>query len=101
MVKSELIQALKDKFPELQTRDVELAVNCILRQMEDTLAQGEHIEIRGFGSFDCCHLPSRLARNPKTGEVFNLPTKATVHFKPGKDMKDRVNAASDKCKITE
>ena len=101
MVKSELIQALKDKLPELQTRDVELAVNCIQRQMEDTLAQGERIEIRGFGSFDCWRNPPRLARNPKTGEVFNLPTKATVHFKAGKDMKDRVNAASDKCKITE
>jgi integration host factor subunit beta len=46
VVKSELIQALKDKFPELQTRDVELAVNCILTQMEDALAQGERIEIR-------------------------------------------------------
>ena len=101
MVKSELIQALKDKFPELQTRDVELAVNCILRQMEDTLAQGEHIEIRGFGSFDCCHLPSRLARNPKTGEVVHSLATVKVHFKPGKDMKDRVNAASHQCGITE
>jgi integration host factor subunit beta len=94
VIKSELIQALKDKFPELHERDVKLAVNCILGQMVDALAQGEHIEVRGFGSFDCRHNPPRLARNPKTGEVFNLPTKATVHFKPGKDMKDRVNAAS-------
>jgi integration host factor subunit beta len=101
VVKSELIQALKDKFPELQTRDVELAVNCILTQMEDALAQGERIEIRGFGSFDCWYKPPRLARNPKTGEVFNLPTKATAHFKPGKDMKDRVNASSHQCGITE
>ena len=92
---------LKNKLPDLQARDVELAVNCILRQMEDALAQGDRIEIRGFGSFDCRNKPPRLARNPKTGEVFNLPTKATVHFKPGKDMKDRVNAGSDKYKITE
>jgi hypothetical protein len=53
VVKSELIQALKDKSPEFQERDVELAVNCILKQLADTLAQGERIEIRGFGSFDC------------------------------------------------
>jgi integration host factor subunit beta len=66
VVKSELIQALKDKFPELQVRDAELTVNCILTQMTDVLAQGEHIEIIGFDSFDCRHLPSRLARNPKT-----------------------------------
>lgn len=101
MVKSELIQALKDKLPELQTRDVELAMNCILRQMTDALAQGEHIEIRGFGSFDLHHLPSRLARNPKTGEAFNSPAKVKVHFKPSKDMKDRINAASSQCDITE
>ena len=56
MVKSELIQALKNKFPELQTRDVELAVNSILTQMADALAQGQRIEIRGFGSFDCWYL---------------------------------------------
>jgi integration host factor subunit beta len=60
--------------------------------MADALDQGERIEIRGFCTFDCRHKPPRLARNPKTGEVFNLPTKATAHFKPGKDMKDRVDA---------
>jgi len=101
VTKSELIQALKNKLPELQTRDVELAVNCILRQMTDTLAQGQHIEIRGFGTFDCRHLPSRLARNPKTGVAVHSPAKVTVHFKAGKDMKDRVNAASHQCDITE
>ncbi len=78
-----------------------LAVNCILTQMADALAQGEHIEVRGFGSFDLHHLPSRLARNPKTSEVFNLPTKVKVHFKPSKNMRDRVNAASSQCDITE
>ncbi len=101
MVKSELIQALKDKLPELQTRDLELAVNCILTQIADALAQGERIEIRGFGTFDCRHTPPRLARNPKTGAAVHSPAKVTVHFKAGKDMKDRVNASSDKCKITE
>ncbi|MEI6709316.1 MAG: HU family DNA-binding protein [Methylococcales bacterium] len=101
MVKSKLIRALKDKLPELQERDVELAVNCILRQMTDALAQGERIEIRGFGSFDCRHNPPRLTRNPKTGAVVHSSATVKVHFKPGKDMKDRVNASSHQCGITE
>ena len=101
MVKSELVQALKNKLPELQTRDVELAVNCILSQMADTLAQGQRIEIRGFGSFDCWHKSSRLTRNPKTGAAIHSPATVTVHFKPGKDMKDRVNASSYQFSITE
>jgi integration host factor subunit beta len=101
VIKSELIQVLKDKLPELQTRDVELAVNCILEKMTDALAQGEHIEIRGFGTFDCRLKLPRSARNPKTGEVVHLPAKVTMHFKPGKDLKDRVNAGSSQCGITE
>ena len=82
-------------------RDIELAVNCILTQMTDALAQGEHIEIRGFGTFDCRHNPPRLTRNPKTGEVVHSSAKVTVHFKPGKNMRERVNAASNQCDITE
>ena len=101
MVKSELVQVLKEKLPELQQRDVELALNCILTQMSDALVQGKRIEIRGFGSFDLHHRPPRIARNPKTGEAVNLPAKVAIHFKPGKEMRDRVNAARDKCDITE
>jgi len=101
VIKSELVHALKEKLPELQQRDVELALNCMLKQMEDALVQGERIEIRGFGSFDLRHRPSRIARNPKTGESVNLPAKVVTHFKPGKEMKDRVNAARTKCSITE
>lgn len=101
MVKSELIQALQQKLPDLRERDVELAVNCILEKMIDSLAQGEHIEIRGFGTFDCRLKQPRLARNPKTGEVVHSSAKATVHFKPGKELKDRVDAGSYQCEITE
>ena len=101
MVKSELIRALNEKLPELQVRDVELALNCILGQMADALVQGKRIEIRGFGSFDLHCRPPRIARNPKTGEAINLPAKVVVHFKPGKEMRGRVNAARDKCGITE
>jgi integration host factor subunit beta len=101
MIKSELVRALNEKLPELQLGDVDLAVNCLLNHMADALVQGERIEIRGFGSFDLHHRPPRIGRNPKTGETVNLPAKVAVHFKPGKDMRDRVNAAHNPCGITE
>ena len=101
MVKSELVHALSEKLPELQVRDVELALNCVLNQMADALVQGERIEIRDFGSFDLHHRPARIGRNPRTGEAVNLPAKVKVHFKPGKEMRDRVDAARDQCAITE
>ena len=90
MVKSELVRALNEKRPELQIRDVELALNCILKQMADALAQGQRIEIRGFGSFDLhCRVP-RIGRNPKTGEAVQLPAKVALHFKPGSATRSRV-----------
>jgi integration host factor subunit beta len=101
VTKSELVQALSEKFSDLEKRDVELALNCLLRQMTDSLAQGERIEIRGFGGFSLHHRAPRTARNPKTGEAINLPAKVALHFKPGKEMRDRVNAGHNKCKITE
>ena len=100
MVKSELVQALKEKLPELQQKDVDMALNCMLKQMEEALVQDERIEIRDFSSFNLHHRAPRLARNPKSAEAVNLPAKVAVHFKPGKDMKDRVNAARDKWGIT-
>jgi integration host factor subunit beta len=101
VVKSELVCVLNEKLPEFQVRDVELALNCILGQMANALAQGERIEIRGFGSFDLRRRPPRIARNPKTGEAVNLLAKVAIHFKPGKEMRDRVNVARDQCGITE
>jgi integration host factor subunit beta len=101
VLKSELVRALNEKLPELQIRDVELALNCMLGQMADELAEGERIEIRGFGSFDLHRRPPRIARNPKTGEAVNLPAKIAIHFKPGKDMLVRMDAARDQCGITE
>ena len=101
MVKSDLVNSLNEKLPELQKRDVELALNCILGQLENALVQGGRIEIRGFGSFDLRHRPPRIARNPKSGGAVHLPAKVAIHFKPGKEMRDRVNAASDTFGITE
>ncbi len=99
MTKSELITALAEKQPNLQKDDVEAAVNCMLEQMEDALAQGQRIEIRGFGSFDLHSRPACQARNPKTGETVQLAAKVAAHFKPGKEMKDRINASRQHCKI--
>ena len=101
MVKSELVRAIHEKLTELQLSQVEAALNCILAQMANALVEGERIEIRGFGSFDLHHRSPRIGRNPKTGESVDLPAKVKVHFKPGKEMKDRVDAARDQCDITE
>ena len=101
MVKSELVRAIYEKLPELQLNQVEAAINCILTQMADAIAKGERIEVRGFGGFDLHHRPPRIARNPKTGEAVNLPAKVKVHFKPGKEMRDRVDAARGQCDITD
>ena len=101
MVKSELVRAVYEKLPEHQLDDVELAVNCLLKHMADALVQGERIEIRGFGGFDLHHRAPRRARNPMTGEAVQLPAKVVLHFKPGKDLKDRVNAAREQYVIVE
>ncbi|MCX7087174.1 MAG: integration host factor subunit beta [Methylococcales bacterium] len=99
MTKSELIEALARQQPHLALRDVELAVKCIIEQMNHALATGERIEIRGFGSFSLHHREPRIGRNPKTGESVSLPSKHVPHFKPGKELRDRVDAAREKCKI--
>ena len=84
------MRALNEKLPELQTRDVELALNCILGQLASAIDKGERIEIRGLGSFDLHHRPPRISRNPKTGEAINLPAKVALHFKAGSATRSRV-----------
>ena len=101
MVRTELVRALNEKLPDSRLDDVESAVNCLLKHMADALVGGERIEVRGFGSFDLHHRAPRIGRNPKTGESLSLPAKVALHFKPGKEMRDRVDAARDQCDITE
>jgi integration host factor subunit beta len=93
MTKSELIEALAAGQSHLAYKDVELAIRCILDQMSNALASGERIEIRGFGSFSLHYRPPRIGRNPKTGDSVALAGKHVPHFKPGKELRDRVNAA--------
>jgi len=95
MTKSELIDIIAKEQNHLAYRDIELAVKCMLEQMSQALATGERIEIRGFGSFSLHFRPPRQGRNPKTGESVALSGKYVPHFKPGKELRDRVNAAVD------
>ncbi|MBL4910404.1 MAG: integration host factor subunit beta [Alteromonadaceae bacterium] len=92
MTKSELIEILADKLSHLSAKDVEIAVKEILEMMAQTLAKGERIEIRGFGSFSLHYRAPRVGRNPKTGESVDLEGKYVPHFKPGKELRERVNA---------
>jgi integration host factor subunit beta len=92
-MKSELVETLAREQSHLAYKDVELAVRCILEQMSSTLASGERIEIRGFGSFSLHYRPPRVGRNPKTGDAVALAGKHVPHFKPGKELRDRVNQA--------
>jgi len=91
MTKSELIESIARKQKHLPGKDVELAVKHLLELMSEALAEGKRIEIRGFGSFSLHYRPPRLGRNPKTGEAVALSGKYVPHFKPGKDLRERVN----------
>jgi len=93
MTKSEIIDILSRKQSHLSGRDVELSVKILLEQMSDTLASGNRIEIRGFGSFSLHFRGARRGRNPKTGETVDLSPKHVPHFKPGKSLRDRVDAS--------
>ena len=91
MNKSELIERIVDRQEQLSVRDVELAVKTMLEHMTQVLSSGERIEVRGFGSFSVNYRAPRVGRNPKTGDTVELPGKYVPHFKPGKELRDRVN----------
>lgn len=91
MTKSELIDRLSEQQNHLHHLDVELGVKSILEQMSASLAAGDRIEVRGFGSFSLHYRAPRMGRNPKTGEPVALPGKHVPHFKPGKGLRERVD----------
>ena len=91
MTKSELIELLIDKHPELSVKDVELAAKTMLDHMTESLADGGRIEVRGFGSISLHYRAPRIGRNPKTGESVALSEKYVPHFKPGKELREQVN----------
>ena len=91
VTKSELIEILAREQNHLSERDVELAVTTMLESMSTALVSGERIEIRGFGSFSLHFRPPRIGRNPKTGDPVSLPGRHVPYFRPGKEMRNRVN----------
>ena len=93
MTKSELIEILSQRQAHLKAEDVDLSVKALLEMMGGALANGERIEIRGFGSFSLHYRPPRLGRTPKTGESVALAGKHVPHFKPGKELRERVSNA--------
>ena len=98
MTKSELMVRLAEIFAEknniqLVAKDIEYSVKVLVDTMTRYLAKGQRIEILGFGSFDLNHRPARVGRNPKTGEKVEVPEKYVPHFKPGKELRERVDQA--------
>lgn len=92
MTKSELIAQLAAKQPQLDYRDVELAVKELIDRLSTALSAGQRIEVRGFGSFSLHYRPPRIGRNPKTGDSVQVPDKHVPHFKPGKELRERVDS---------
>lgn len=102
MTRSEFIQRLTERLnhptlglaAELQPRDCEMAVRLMLQSMSEALVEGNRIEIRGFGSFSVTERPPRIGRNPRSGETVEVPAKRVPHFKPGKELRYRVDKAA-------
>lgn len=93
MTRSDLVNQLAERFPQLTQRDTEFAVKMMLDAMTDALARGHRIEIRGFGSFSVNRRPPRMGRNPRSGEQVTIPEKLVPHFKPGKALREGVDAS--------
>ena len=91
--KKELIEIIANEQDQLPYKDIELSVKTIIESMVDSLRKGKRIEIRGFGSFSLRYRKSRIGRNPKSGESVNIDERYVPHFKPGKDLKERVKTS--------
>jgi integration host factor subunit beta len=100
MIKSELITKMAEQQTFLPPKDIELAVNLILDQLTHSLAGNDRIEIRGFGSFSLHYRPTRQAHNPKTGARVHTQPKYSVHFKPGKGLRESIDASKAHCEIS-
>jgi integration host factor subunit beta len=93
MTRSDLIATIASRFPHLMAKDAEIAVKEILDAIERSLAQSDRVEIRGFGSFSLNYRRARTGRNPKSGDAVPVPGKYVAHFKPGKELRERVEAS--------
>ena len=91
MIRSELVQKLCSDFPDLTQREVENVVSSIFDSITDQLAKGGRVELRGFGAFSTRQRDARVGRNPRTGEPVDVDAKRVPYFKPGKEMRERLN----------
>jgi integration host factor subunit beta len=92
MIKSELVQTIANRNPHLYLRDVENIVNAILDEISGALAEGNRVELRGFGAFSVKNRPARVGRNPRTGDAVEVEEKWVPTFKSGKELRDRLNS---------
>jgi integration host factor subunit beta len=99
MNKSELIEALAIKQPHLTLKDIDLSVDCMIERMCQALIANGRMEVRGFGSFSLHYHPARAGRNPRTGESLNIPANYSLRFKPGKELRQRVDESRLTCRI--
>ncbi|MEO6093650.1 MAG: integration host factor subunit beta [Novosphingobium sp.] len=91
MIRSEMLQALARENPELRTEDIERALDTFFNEISERLAEGGRVELRGFGAFSTRARRARNGRNPRTGETVEVPGKRVPYFKPGKEMRARLN----------
>ncbi|MFB0612025.1 integration host factor subunit beta [Aurantiacibacter poecillastricola] len=91
MIRSELLQALSDDNPDLRPDEIEQVVDIFFEEIAQRLAEGGRVELRGFGTFSTRERESRTGRNPRTGETVDVPAKRVPYFKPGKEMRERLN----------
>jgi len=99
MTRSDLIEELASRFPQLTQKDAESAVKAILDAMGEAMVRGHRIEIRGFGSFTINRRPPRIGRNPRSGESVAIPEKRVPHFKPGKALREAVDARTEALRV--
>ena len=91
MIRSELVKKLEGENPELKTEEVERIVDIFFSQIVQRLADGGRVELRGFGAFSTRERKPRIGRNPRTGESVQVPAKKVPYFKPGKEVRERLN----------
>ena len=91
MIRSELVQKLCKDFPDLTPREIETMVSAVFDSITDQLAKGGRVELRGFGAFSSRKREARVGRNPRTGDAVDVDAKRVPYFKPGKEMRERLN----------
>jgi len=94
MTKSELVEIVAEAHGQITRREAEVVVNEVITAISTALSEGDRVELRGFGSFTVKKRAPRVGRNPKTGESVHVPAKVVPHFKPGKELRERVDVTS-------